>query len=467
MSNRSKRFPVLTLATAIAATSLPVPAHAAVTLLDKDQWKVTMGGFVEMDTISDSVRSFTEVIGNTPVDRPETINGAVGRTQFSIRNTRLDFGVEAPEVDGWKTRGYLEFDLLGYDPGTTLKSAGGGASVAASTNTEGGFFDNPALRVRHAYISAESDGWQLMAGQYWALLGWQPDYFMPSVQVAPVPAMLYSRTPQLRAVKTLDVADGQTLQAAIGVMRPPQRDAEYPGLELGARWALASRASGFTGGASGAMKAQPMSVGISGAFRELSAPQNPTATPSAANSASTDYPGTALAIDALIPVLASSDGKDVSNTLTLGGEFTVGTGYGDEFNSWTGNLPSPLNSGSSPYSNINLDAGIGGYNSADAFSLIHLTTWNTYLQYHLNQAARTAFALGASQLYSSNVDSLMSSSPGKVFTYDREQAAFVNMMHDFSDQIRVGVEYAFIRTTYSDGEMASDNRYQVSFWYIF
>src|SRR6516165_9366635 len=87
-----------------------VPSHAALTLLDKDQWKVTFGGFVEVDGIYDSTRSFTEVIGSGPVARQDdaTGNGVNSRAQASVRNTRLAFGIEAPEYEGMKSKGYIE-----------------------------------------------------------------------------------------------------------------------------------------------------------------------------------------------------------------------------------------------------------------------------------------------------------------------------------------------------------------------
>src|SRR6185437_14115114 len=78
-------------------------ASASVSLVDTDQWKVKMGGFIETDTINDSTRSFSEKIGNAPVARPDTLSGTNGREQFSVRNSRLGFDIIAPEQDGWKS----------------------------------------------------------------------------------------------------------------------------------------------------------------------------------------------------------------------------------------------------------------------------------------------------------------------------------------------------------------------------
>lgn len=448
----------------LVATITSLPAFATLTLVEKDQWKFSMAGFAELDTIVDSTRSFTEVVGNGAVARPETLNGETGRTQMSIRNSRLDFILDAPETDGWKSKGFFEFDLLGYDPAP--------GTPTGAVNSEASFFNNPTFRVRHVYLAAEKDGWQLMGGQYWMLLGWQPYYFMPSIQPAPQPGMLYGRTSQVRGTKNWDVASDSTLQAAVGVMRPPQRDASYPGLEGGLRFAWSGRNSGFTAGATGAQKAQPMSVAVSGALREFEMPASPDMTVPTRDRV--HLPGMALAVDALMPVLSSADGKDVSNTLTLGGEFTTGKGYGDQFASWTGGLPNPLASGSSVTTlerNVNIDGGIGAFDSSGRFQLVNLQTFNAYFQYHLPSECRTWFSGGYGRLFSNNVDLLTVGATGKTaggsVPYHRTEALFGNVFHDLTKALRVGVEYAYTRTGYQDGEVAHNNRYQLSMWFLF
>jgi hypothetical protein len=428
-------------------------AHAAVTVVDKDQWKVDMGGFIETDTIYDSRRGLTETIGNTPIPQA---NGAKGRAQFSIRNSRLSFNVLAPVVDDWKTRAYFEFDLLGYDPGTS----------GTVTQSEAGFSNNPTFRVRHVYMNAEKNGWQFLAGQTWALLGWQPYYFMPTIQVSPVAGMLYSRTSQLRAVKSLDVAEETTLQMAVGIMRPPQRESSLPAVEAGARLAFNSWKGAFTGGATGSHKPQPLSVGISGTVRDFEVPKNTAS----AGSDTRSYTGSAVAIDTLIPILRSKDGKDTSNNLVLGGEFTTGTGDGDQFNQWTGGMYNPLNTSSTaPEKNLNLDAGIGGFHSDGGFSLVKVQTWNAYAQYHLPAAWRAWLSAGYGELASSNLSGFTSYNVASSTPYSKERVIFINASHDCTDQIRVGLEYANTRTSYTTGGFnpPEDNRFQASAWFMF
>jgi len=441
-------------------------AFGAVTLLDGD-WKIKLGGFIEFDSITDSTRSLTEIIGNNPVDRPGTYAGNNGRTQFSIRNSRLAFSIEAPKIEETiNNRAYFEFDFLGYDqnPSNTTNSVG--------TN-EASFFNNPTLRIRHAFYQASTDDWEVLVGQTWHVFGWQPYYFFNTVNVAPLPAMLYNRTAQVRGVRKYKF-DELSLQAVLGVMLPPQHDSSYPGLEAGVRAAYNGRKSGFNGGATGAQDAQPMSIGVSGTVREFEMP-NAGGGPSD----NTNYTGSAIAVDGLLPLLASPDGKSVGNTMTLVGEFTSGTGYGDQFSGWTGNIANPLNTAknNAPTSSAgvlgaapNLDGGLGDYDSSGAFHLVHLLSWNAQVQYNLADTTRTWITLGHGELYSNNLISLQQANgnmtSGKV-GYNREEVSFANVFHDLTKQIRVGAEYDFVRTTYLDGVVAHDNRYQLSSWYMF
>src|SRR6185437_15944402 len=64
------------------------------------RWSITFYGFVEADYIADSTRSYNDSIGNELVARSDTYDGTVGRTQFSMRNTRLGLSFQAPEIAG-------------------------------------------------------------------------------------------------------------------------------------------------------------------------------------------------------------------------------------------------------------------------------------------------------------------------------------------------------------------------------
>jgi hypothetical protein len=377
--------------------------------------------------------------------------------QTSARNSRLAFGLEAPETDGWKTKGYIESDFFGFEPSP------GAGSVA---NTEASYFNNAALRLRHGYIQAENGGWLLLAGQTWEMLGWQPYYFMTTVDVAPVSGMLYNRTQQLRGIRSYSFGE-DTLQVGFGLLRPPQADAGIPDVQGGLRLAFNGRQSGFTaGGSTAARSLQPMSIAVSGAFRQFVAQSSSVGDLDR-------FSGSAIAIDALIPILASPDGKTANNTLSLLGEFTQGTGYGDQFNSYTGGILQPLNTSATSAtqrSNTNLDAGNGDYDATGAFQLVNLRSFNIHAQYHLPGESLDFVDVGFGQLESNNIDSIKGATglaSGGNVPYDRSTAYFANYVHGFTPNIRAGIEYAYMETSYADGTLATNRRYQASGWFLF
>lgn len=416
--------------------ALAVKAQGAVTLLDKDDWKVQLGGFAQFDISADSTRSFAETEGSTPVARPGTLNGDDGRTQFSVRNSRLAFSIFAPVQNGWKSKAHLEYDLLGVTNGTT----------------EGGLLGAPTLRMRHAYFSTETNGWQILAGQYWTLFGWQTYYLVPTVTVAPIPGETYLRTPQLLVMKTLG-----DLQTALSIVRPVQRDSRLPNLDGGFRYVFARRKAGYVNSGMGEKSVQAMSVAITGTLRDIETPVSGSTTQQ------THYAGYAGAIDFMIPLIASSDDKDMSHSLVLSGEFTTGRGYGDIFTNWTGNLIQ-LPAAGATSTQPNLDPGIGGFDSSGNFQLVKLQTFNLNLQYHFPSNWNTHMNVGYGQIYSNNIAGL-SPLVANSSVYNRVDVIVANFFHDFTKQIRIGGEYGYFRTRYADGVEAHNSRYQLTGWF--
>ena len=424
-------------------------ARADVTLLDKDDWKVNFSGFVEFDAFSDSVRSFTEVVGSNPVDRPDTANGMSGRTQFSMRNSRLAFGVLPPKMGNWKTRAYLEMDFLGYDPSINADATKG------ATNSEGSYYTNPTLRMRHGYFAGENGPWQILVGQTWSLIGWQSQYVLSTVSVAPVTGTLYERTPQITLFNKTDMGQSSQLRSGFSIVRPPQKDAEVPELDAAVQYNFNGMKAAFTS-TNGDVKANPLSVALSGSLRQFVIPKAGDST-----GGNDHYLSSMFALDTFIPILTASGDKEIGNTLGLSGEFTQGKGYADEFPGWTGNTPQL----SSTALNPNMDAGQGGFDPSSNFRLVDLRTWNAQLQYHLPADCAAFTTLGYGQLYSDNVDGLAPSS-GKVI-YNRTEVYLINFVKDLTKQVRVGLEFDHFRTSYTDGVAPSDNRIQLSSWFRF
>jgi len=431
-------------------------SHAEVAIYNQDGWKVGFVGFVEFDSITDTTRSFLETVGNGAVARKNSFNGDNGRTQFSLRNSRLAFNILAPEVDGWKTRGFFENDFLGYDPNP--------ANTNSPANSESAFYSSPTLRIRHAFLSAESGNLQILAGQTWSLFAWQPQYVLASISLNPISGTSFQRIARVGVIETLPLNDQNNLQVGASLERPSQRDGMIPNLVVAARWADQARKSGITGPSSD-INAFPMSVGLSGTYRNFEHASAGTIS----TSDLIKLPAFAMAANILLPILASSDGKDVSNTLTLTGEFTAGRGYGDEFTNWTGGLAQTYTAGAATdtTNNTNIDPGLGGYTNSGSFDLVKLRTWNAQLQYHFE--GKTFVTLGYGQLYSSNISDFVGA-PGvsAANVYDRIEAKFFNIAHDFTAHVRMALEFDHFNTHYvSDGETNFDNRFMLASYFRF
>lgn len=457
-----------TLATALLLSVAPSVAKAEVVLMDQNNWKLTTQGFIETDIYNDSTRSFREVEGNNPVERSDANgkgNGLHGRTQFSMRNSRLAFGLAAPATENWKTRGYYEFDFQGYNPAPNNAAP----NNAAGSNSESSYYNSGGLRMRHIYLEgASQSGWKILAGQTWELMGWQPYYFMTTADVSPIAAMTYNRVAQVRVSKQMRLSEAVAMEAALAALRPPQADSQVPDIQAGVRWTLDNYTSGFTGSASGARKVMPASIGLSGAFRSIAMPSS---------SGTIDrYSGGAVALNAMIPIIPSSDNKSVSNTLSLLSEFTTGSGYGDQFNGWSGNTASPLANASANQTKTimltnptGLDAGVGDYDSTGAFHLIQLQTFNVHMQYHLPNELPFWLDAGFGQLAAGNMGAVTTNNVGSSskIAYNRDRTAFFNGFYQMTENVRTGLEYLYTETRYVDDAVAKNHRVQFTGLFTF
>ena len=273
-----KRSWLLSLLVAVALVSLNMPAFAQsdsmedmnsaigaltakVDAMEKKGPSVEIHGFVQADIINDSTQSFNETVGDGAVKQNGSYAGDNGWTQMSERNSRVDFLAKDLNVGGWDTKGYLELDLLGYDPASSYATAA--PAGAASTNSEYKFYTQPTVRLRHAYMEADSDGWQILAGQWWSLFGWNMDYVLATVAEAPTMGTLYQRTPQLRIQKTIGTdKDSMQLQIAADIEKPDEEDGQVPNVNFGLRF-LENDIKGRFCSSTGAGKLMPLSIGLS------------------------------------------------------------------------------------------------------------------------------------------------------------------------------------------------------------
>ena len=224
-------------------------------------WKLTIYGFVEMDAIHDSTRSFNDGLNNGVVAHLTTQANQNSRTQFTVRNSRLGFRAEAPPYSGIKTGGVLEFDLFGNLP--SVNSGGGSPGQAAgnATTTEAVYFNNAAFRVRHAYVTIQDPVVDVLAGQTYYLLGWQNYFFGASAGFLGLPNELFNRTPQVRLSHTFET-NLLNIDLAAGAFRPAQRDSAIPDGQAGLRLVF-NHWKGISTPGSGGTTALPAALAVS------------------------------------------------------------------------------------------------------------------------------------------------------------------------------------------------------------
>lgn len=432
---------MLTMSCCIALTALaqtPTASTAGPTPL-MAKWSTSLYGFVEMDAISDSTQSYNETAANGAISRPGTYAGSHRRLMYAIRNSRIGFRLGAPEVGGIRASAVVEADFMGNQP---------------TTVTEAQFFTNPGFRVRHAFMKMETEYVDILIGQTWALLGFQPLNDPNTVGLQGVPAAIYSRTPQIR-VSHLFKAQPVSFEVAVAALRPPQRDSGWPDGQAGIRLIVDGWKGVHTMGATGTA-ADGLSLGFSGALRGFTLPEF-TATP--VNSVSTT--ATAYSIDLLLPIIPATL-QQRGGALTAQAAFANGSGFADQFTSLTGGVGFPNLPGGGTYT-PNIDVGTAVF-LADG--TLHTVDWRGIVvgaQYYLPPDGRFWISSNFSQLYSANA--AMFGPANRVFNHS--WWADGNLFVDATPALRFGLEYAYFSQTYVDGVNATNHRFQFSGYFLF
>jgi hypothetical protein len=417
-------------------------------------WTSTLYGFAQMDFVWNSTQSFEDATGNGQVARPDTYAGAHSRFVGTIRNSRFGFRLAAPAWGAIKASGNLEFDLGG--------GVGAGAIASAGSRlSEGAFFTNPVLRVRHAYGKIETPIVDVLFGQTWALFGWLPSYVPTIVQWPGVPGELFARTPQIRISRTFKT-EYVHVDAAVAALRPPQRDAAVPEGQAGLRISFPKWTSWHTGHITGT-SLTPASLGVSGTVRQLGvgAPCTPAEGATSCESASTRFvTGMGLAINAYLPVIPAK-AHDKSNSLSLVGEFVTGTSINDLYSGLTGGVGSALPAGT--HFSGHLDSGLAGYDAAGKLVQPNWLTSFVGLEYYLPGGRATLFVnWGHSQLNNAAEFSTPASALRNHSNLYEAGAFF-----DVTPEVRVGLDYARIVDVYQDGVTATNDSVQGSAFLFF
>ena len=432
-------------------------------------FSTTVYGRAKADFIFDNTESFGDLAGNSLVAPPAysprplppspqtNYAGYNPRMQFSMRDSRLGFHVRAPEKWGVRASGLLEMDFFGQ--------------VASNASEAQSYSSAMAPRLRHFYFRIDTPVLDILVGQYWHLFGWQNVYHPASVQAQGLLGQIYSRDVQLRLSKTV-ASSFLNVEIAAAVLRPPQRDSGIPQAEAGARLTFNKWTGLVTNGASGT-SIQPLSVGVTGNFRQVSVPEM-SFTPH--DSVTLFMPS--IAVDGYLPIVpATADRKD--NALSVHGELVSGKGIADLYTSLTGGigfptLPPPAN-GSGLQGEAypqNIDNGIVTFDGAGN---LHAIEWTTYLvgaQYYLPFTHGRVFIVGNySHIESGNIASFTQATAPTTsnFSFAWNRAVIqsgdlydADLFADVMSGVRIGFEGALYKQHYVDGIDAQNIRLQAA-----
>ncbi len=423
------------------------PRGADSTTVVLGKWATTLFGFIQGDIIWNSTQSFNDFGSNFQIARQGTFAGDHSRLQGSIRDSRIGVRVQTPELPWLRASALFELDLLGP------------TGNIGSTISENSYFVNPNLRVRHAYLKAETPIVDILFGQTWHLFGWQPSYIPAVVQWAGIVGELFGRTMQVRISKTIKTRP-VTIDLAIAGMRPPQRDSSFPEFEAGFRLAFnkwtAVHTSYMTSTAT-----QAASIGVSGDLRRYTLPEF-AAAPQATNS----QLGLGIAVDAFIPIIRATKERK-GNSLSILAEYVTGQGINDLYTALNGgvaNPPLPSVNGMTPTYVSGVDAGLAVYDINGQLQLPRWTTFVVSLEYYLPKVGGRVglFAnVSRSQLH----DPQLYANPSRV----RDNEIFYNggFYVDITEAIRVGFDYARFDDQYADGVHAINDAVQMTGFLFF
>jgi hypothetical protein len=414
-------------------------------------WRMGFTGFAELDAIWDSTESFSETVLNQTIARPHTYAGDNPRFQITPKDSRFGFKVEAPDFGGFRTWALLEVDFFGVVP---------------SNATQDQSYSYSSIRMRQYYTKLETPFLDLLVGQTNDLYGWGGAGFYPSTPAfLGVMGEVFHRNPQVRlseAIKTSAV----DVEIAVAGVRSPTRDSGVPDIQAGARLTV----NGWQGASAQGprpAKVAPLSVGISGVGRRLSV----TDFSSVPGNNQVAYGWGAVA-DLFLPIIPAH-GQDLSNALSVTGEFSRGTGVTDLYLTLTGgvlfpSLPNPHNALPAPVYTPNIDPGIATFDANNKLQTIDWQGLMVNAHYHLPFRAGKMMSISAtySQIRSDNALKL-TPSLGQYVTWDKGQYVDATLWWCITPAFQMALSGQTMSQTYGDGTVARNNRGEASWWFFF
>jgi hypothetical protein len=412
----------------------PAPTQRPPVYGKRSDWFIEPYGYARFDAIEDSTQSFEDGIQPNLIQRAGTYRGDHRRTIFTARDSRLGVFVGAPTYRGMRSMGQVELDFYGLVPTDARRHD----SVVFGP-----------LRIRLAYLKLETSIVDVIAGQYYDLFGWNAYFYPMTVGYLGVPAEIYHRNPQLRLEKKLHLGQVEILAAAAAV-RPGQRDSGLPEGQFGLKIAY----NGWTGAATpgfGRPALSPLSLGVSGIYRAFELPAF-RAEPGSSHVKAFGY---GFAVSGLLPVIPVKNIQDRGNSMTITGEYSIGTGIADMYTFMDGGsrlplLPNPNQAQPAIQYPVNIDPGLVTFDRD-----LHLKTinWQAFvggLQYYLPVDRGRVWICGLySRIWSNNIKNLTPApSWGGIFT--KMEYFDANIGIDITPAVVLGLSFQSVRQTFGD-----------------
>jgi len=419
----------------------------------KTAYKLRFFGFLEADYYYDTTRSYDDSMSTSLVARTDDYDNTSGRTQFSLKSTRLGFGFDAPVIGSVAPTAVIEADFAGSQP----------SPPASSEST---FFASPIFRVRHAYVKLQNPYVDVLMGHTFDVFGWQ-SYFDPSG----LRNQLYSRNTQLRLSREFNSDGRVTFEVAASASRPVERDSGVPDGSGGVRVSF-NGWQGIRTPGNERIVAMPMTFAVSGIVRQFKLNAYTPPPVQISNSAM----GWGLSLDAFIPIIPAANFVDRGNRLALMCSYVKGTGIADLLGVTGGAvfpyLFNPAMTYPPPTYDANADPGLVTF---DNHGLLHTIDWTAVrigVQYYLPTTGRWIFSANYTQAHSGNLAQLYPTSGAARFNLqlhfaDTSHYADAKLTYDVTPVVRVGLGGQYTNFVYVDGNSPHNLRIAASSIYLF
>ena len=412
-------------------------------------WSITFFGTIEADYLSDSTRSYNEIIGRDIVARSDTYEGTIGRTQFSMRNTRVGFLLDSPRLGVVSPSAVFQGDFAGNQPGTPYVIPG---AQVGSTISENAYYNSPTFRIRHAYLSLKNPYVDVLAGHTFDVFGFQ-NYYL-ALSLMGLPNQISTRTTQFRLSRTFGAGGAISVDVAVEAARPVQRDSQVPDFSGGVRFCV-NGWKGITTPGNAVTIAAPLSVSVSGISRQFKVNSFAPAPAQSSNHTT----GWGLSVDLFAPIIPAANANDRGNRISLVGSFVIGTGIADMIsaggNARFPTLPNSMQYNPPPTYTSDIDNGLVTF---DFTGVVHTIDWyatKAGLQYYFPGSGRFILAGNFTYAHSNNLDNLYPRGGAEIellgVVANTSMSADGSLLWDATPAVRFGLSGQYTQVTYLDG----------------